>query len=125
MPIARSDRSVLGRWWWTVDRWTLGGLAVLLTLGVFLIQAASPAGAAHLGQGGFYFVERHLIQLLIGVMLLVGLSLLSPPQIRFAALLLFIAAFAMVIATFYIGVEVKGARRWLHLPGFSVQPSEF
>jgi cell division protein FtsW len=125
MPIARSDRSVLGRWWWTVDRWTLGGIAVLLTLGVFLIQAASPAGATHLGQGSFYFVERHLVQLLIGTMLLIGLSLLNPAQIRFAALILFIVALAMVVATFYIGIEVKGARRWLHLPGFSVQPSEF
>ncbi len=74
---SRSDRSVLGRWWWTVDRWTLGGIAVLLTLGVFLIQAASPAGAAHLGHGGFYFVERHLMQLLIGVMRVGVVRLLS------------------------------------------------
>lgn len=125
MPIARSDRSVLGRWWWTVDRWTLGGIALLLIFGVFLIQAASPAGASHLGQGGFYFVERHLLQLFIGVLIMVGLSLLSAPQIRGFALLLFIIAFLLVIATLYIGVEVKGARRWLHLPGLSIQPSEF
>ncbi|HVY12669.1 MAG TPA: putative peptidoglycan glycosyltransferase FtsW [Alphaproteobacteria bacterium] len=125
MPIARSDRSVLGRWWWTVDHWTLACIGVLLVLGVFLIQAASPAGALHLGQGGFYFVERHLIQLAIGVMIMIGLSLLTPAQIRVAALILFIISFALVIVTIYFGVEVKGARRWLHLPGMSVQPSEF
>ncbi|MBI3418852.1 MAG: cell division protein FtsW [Proteobacteria bacterium] len=125
MPIARSDRSVLGRWWWTVDRWTLGGIALLLIFGVFLIQAASPAGAAHLGQSGFYFVERHLLELFIGILIMVGLSLLNPGQIRFVALLLFVTAFILVVATLYIGAEVKGARRWLHLPGLSIQPSEF
>lgn len=125
MPIARSDRSVLGRWWWTVDRWTLGGIALLLILGVFLIQAASPAGAAHLGESNFYFVERHLIQLVIGVMIMIALSLLTPPQIRFVALILFLVSFALVVATLHMGIEVKGARRWLHLPGMSMQPSEF
>jgi cell division protein FtsW len=125
MPISRSDRSVLGRWWWTVDRWTLGGIAVLLTLGVFLIQAASPGTAAHLGQDNFYFVERHLFQLVIGVMVMIGLSLMTPSQIRVVALLVFVGALVMVIATHFIGVEVKGARRWIRLPGLSMQPSEF
>ncbi len=125
MVIARSDRSVLGRWWWTVDHWLLGGIALLLIIGVFLIQAASPAGALHLGQSSFYFVERHLFQLSLGVMLMIGISLLTPPQIRLAALLLFLASFLLLVATLYIGAEIKGAQRWIHLPGLSVQPSEF
>ena len=29
MAISRSDNSTLGRWWWTVDRWTLAALLVL------------------------------------------------------------------------------------------------
>ncbi|HLB79954.1 MAG TPA: cell division protein FtsW, partial [Dongiaceae bacterium] len=33
---ARTDTSVLGRWWWTVDRWTLAALAVLLSVGAVL-----------------------------------------------------------------------------------------
>jgi cell division protein FtsW len=31
----------------------------------------------------------------------------------------------MTAATMFIGVEIKGARRWISLPGMSVQPSEF
>ena len=30
MPLSRADNSLLGRWWWTVDRWTLGAIGVLI-----------------------------------------------------------------------------------------------
>jgi cell division protein FtsW len=32
---------------------------------------------------------------------------------------------ALLAATFMVGAEIKGARRWINLPGFSLQPSEF
>ncbi len=41
IAVARTDTSVVGRWWWTVDRWTLLALALLLGLGAFLTMAAS------------------------------------------------------------------------------------
>ncbi|TIX68171.1 MAG: cell division protein FtsW, partial [Mesorhizobium sp.] len=31
----------------------------------------------------------------------------------------------LMVAVLYIGVEVKGARRWVSLAGVSIQPSEF
>ena len=37
---ARTDHSIFGKWWWTVDRWTLAVLAVLMGLGIVLVQAA-------------------------------------------------------------------------------------
>lgn len=124
MPIARSDQSVLGRWWWTVDHLMLGAIALLMVLGVLLIQAASPPVAMRIGQGGYYFVERHLFQLVLAVLVMVGLSLLSPAQIRATALGFFILSFIMVVGTHFVGVDIKGARRWLHFPGLSLQPSE-
>ncbi|MFQ5351432.1 MAG: cell division protein FtsW, partial [Thermoanaerobaculia bacterium] len=38
----RTDTSVLGRWWWTVDRWMLAALATLIACGAVLLLAASP-----------------------------------------------------------------------------------
>ncbi|MDP6342603.1 MAG: cell division protein FtsW, partial [Alphaproteobacteria bacterium] len=40
---ARTDTSVVGRWWWTVDRWTLLAVGLLLLIGSLLTLAASPA----------------------------------------------------------------------------------
>ena len=39
---ARSDRTPVGVWWWTVDRWMLGAVGVLIILGVLMSFAASP-----------------------------------------------------------------------------------
>ena len=45
MAISRTDTSVLGRWWWTVDRWTLAALMALIGFGYVMMLAASPAVA--------------------------------------------------------------------------------
>lgn len=126
MTFDRTDQSIFGRWWWTVDRWQLTALAILMALGTVLITAASPPVAERIGiNDTFYFVERHLMMLVPAVLLMTGVSLLSPRGVRRVALFVFVASLALVAATLVVGVEIKGARRWIHVPGLSLQPSEF
>lgn len=125
ITFARTDSSLLGRWWWTVDRWTLAALAVLMGFGVVLVQAASPAVAERIGLDNFHFVQRHLMMLLPSAAIMVAVSLLSPRGVRRAAVLVFLAALVLVALTPVVGMEIKGARRWIHVPGLSIQPSEF
>ena len=49
LAFARTDQSPIAQWWWTVDRWTLLALAVLIGFGSLLIMAASPAVADRIG----------------------------------------------------------------------------
>ncbi len=122
----RTDHSVFGRWWWTVDRWLLGALAALIAIGTILITAASPAVAERIGiHDTFHFVERHLLMLAPALAIMVGVSLLSPRGVRRLSLGLYLASLALVAATLFVGVEIKGAQRWIHVPGMSLQPSEF
>ncbi|MCL2469458.1 MAG: putative lipid II flippase FtsW [Alphaproteobacteria bacterium] len=125
MPVARTDQTVIGKWWWTVDRWTLAAVLFLMGMGILLIQAATPAIAAHHGLHNFYFFERHVLILVPGVFLLFGISLLPSRLIqRFSAFGL--AFFLVLLAlTPFIGIEIKGATRWLDFAAFSLQPSEF
>lgn len=125
ISLARSDQSVLGQWWWTVDRWTLALIGALVVFGLVLMQAATPAVAVAKGLGNFYFVQHHLLMLVPGLIGMVGISLLSPRHLRLFAiggLLVFIVLVALTLTT---GAEVKGATRWLRFGGFSLQPSEF
>jgi cell division protein FtsW len=125
ISLARSDRSVLGRWWWTVDRWTLLALLAIMGFGILLIQAATPAVALKHGLDNFYFVERHLIMLFPALLMIFGISLMPPRRVRWLAAGLLAIFLPLLIATPFLGVEIKGATRWLHLPGLSIQPSEF
>ena len=122
---ARSDTSVLGRWWWTVDRWTLAAIGALIGFGVIMALAASPAVAERIGLDYFHFARRQMVYLPLALALMFGASLLSPVGVfRMAAITLALFAL-MVVATFVIGTEIKGARRWINLGIFSLQPSEF
>jgi cell division protein FtsW len=52
-------------------------------------------------------------------------SLQSPRMIRRLSLALFVVFTLLLAYTLVGGVEIKGARRWINLPFFSLQPSEF
>jgi cell division protein FtsW len=123
--LARTDTSVIGRWWWTVDRWSLGALILLLFFGVLMVFAASPAVAVRLNLGSYHFVQRHLIILPVGLLVIVLISLLAPKNIRRLAVVGLGVSIIMLFFTLALGAEIKGAKRWLSIFGFSLQASEF
>ncbi len=122
---ARNDTSVIGRWWWTVDRWALGALAILGAFGALLILAASPPVADRLGLDPFYFVRRQFILMPLAAFIMASVSMLSPKEVCRLAVAVFIGSLILLVATLTSGAEIKGARRWISIAGFSLQPSEF
>jgi cell division protein FtsW len=125
MALSRADNSTLGRWWWTVDRWTLGAIGVLIGFGYIMVLAASPSVAERIGDARDELILKQVLFLALAGAIVTGVSLLSPRDIRRLALIGCIIALALTAATAVVGVEIKGARRWIALPGFSIQPSEF
>jgi cell division protein FtsW len=125
MNFTRIDQSPVARWWWTVDRWTLAALAILIGFGALLTMAASPAVAERIGLDSMHFVRRQLALFPVAIALMFFISLQSPRTIKRIAIVGFIVAMVLVVLTFFVGVEIKGARRWINLPGLSMQPSEF
>lgn len=127
MAISRADTSTLGRWWWTIDRWTVAALLVLVGFGYVMVLAASPAVAERIGASSRnMFFLRQVVYLAMATGLMISVSMLSIRQVRLLAWLGLAGAIAMVAATLVMGVEIKGARRWLSVPGLgSLQPSEF
>jgi len=125
---SRTDTSVFGRWWWTVDRWLVAALGLLMLFGGLMVTTASPAVAERIGAPDTYFITRHLIFLLLSAGLMLALSMLQPRQILLlagAAFLLGLFAMVLVVGS-PLGLDIKGAKRWIRLPGLgSLQPSEF
>jgi cell division protein FtsW len=126
IQVPRDDRSVIGQWWWTVDRWSLGAILAIMAFGVLLTLAASPPAAERLGADSFMFAKRQFIFLPLALVLMLAISLVSPRHVRRLALMVFCASLILLAATFVVGIEIKGARRWINVPGLSsLQPSEF
>jgi len=125
LSLARTNTSLIGQWWWTVDRWTLAALMLLILLGILLIMAASPAVAIQHHWSSFHFIKKHIIFLVPTLGILIGISLLSLQDIKRFAFAVFIASMIGLMLTSLIGIEIKGAARWLEIGGMSIQPSEF
>ena len=125
MRITRADKSILSDWWFTVDRLMFFGLLLLMGAGLVLSLAASPPIAEKLDLESFYFVRRHAMLLLPAVAIMFAASTLTPKQIRRTSLVIFFIGIALMIAILFFGPEVKGAKRWLQVGVFSLQPSEF
>jgi cell division protein FtsW len=125
MALSRADTSTLGRWWWSVDRLTLLALAVLIGFGYVMMLAASPAVAERIHVSRDSFILKQVVFLMVAALIIVAVSLLSPKGVRRLALAGCIVALGLTALTLVAGVEIKGARRWIALPGMSVQPSEF
>src|SRR5690606_22992630 len=113
--VSRVDRGPVANWWWTIDRYFLAACLSLMGLGILLSFAASPAVAERIGLDSFHFVERQTFFMVPAVIIMIGVSFCSPREIRRYSLILLMGALLMMVAALFIGVEVKGARRWISI----------
>ncbi len=123
--VSRADRSRFAEWLWTVDHYLLAAFILLMVGGVVLSFAASPPVAERINVETFHFVKRQAMFLFPALVIMLAGSLLSPRMVRRVALAVFIVSLIMLVATLFLGSEAKGARRWISIAGFSLQPSEF
>jgi cell division protein FtsW len=108
------------------DRRLVFVVLALLAAGLILSLAASPAAASRLDlDGAFHLSWRHAGFALIALGVMAACSQADPRFVRRIALVLFVASVIALCVVALVGVEKKGARRWLELGAFSLQPSEF
>lgn len=97
----------------------------LMLLGWLNIYAAVFDDAA---RAGFSMDSRYGSQLIwMGVSVLAAVVIMLIDEIYYHILAYpsYILMLAVLLATLFIGTEVNGAKSWLRLGGFSVQPAEF
>ena len=122
--IARTDNSVLGRWWWSVDRFLLGALFALLGTGIVLSFSATPPVAERLKLETYFLIKHQIVFLLLSILVMLGVSMQSPRTIRRLCCLVLGGALVLLALVLAHGAEIKGSSRWIRIFGISVQPSE-
>jgi len=128
--LGRSDRSPLGRWFWEIDKVLLILVAVLISIGLIAVAAASPAAGQRYSGGGvsvppLYYFYRQLVWIMLAVPVMIGASMLSKATARRLSIVGAIVCLGLLFLVPMIGFEVNGARRWLDLGFTQAQPSEF
>ena len=117
--------SIFRKWFASIDQLLLFTILTLIAIGIWVSIASTPAVALKLGLSPFYFVKQHVLLIPIALIFIVCLSALQPKHIRLLSLLGYFVGIALIVCTILFGSEIKGARRWLNIFGFSLQPSEF
>ena len=93
--VSRVERGPVADWFWTIDRLFLITFVLLMGIGLMLSFAASPAVAERLNLDSFHFVKRHAIFMMPALVVMIGLSFLSPRQVRRVAMLILAASAAL------------------------------
>ncbi|MBY8974982.1 cell division protein FtsW [Rhodobacteraceae bacterium NNCM2] len=120
------DSSILGDWWHSVDRWSLGAVVGLLAIGLVLSLAASPPLAYKNDLWTYHYVARHTVFMVLSFGILASISMCSVQVVRRMGVLLFLAFWLATALLPILGTDFgKGAFRWYSLGFLSLQPSEF
>ncbi|MBF7690018.1 MULTISPECIES: putative lipid II flippase FtsW [Acinetobacter] len=96
----------------------------LLVIGTVMVASASMPYAANVQNNPFYFLERHMISIMIAMCVAFVVSRFALESWFKSIFLLWLITIALLFVTFLIGTEVNGARRWIRLGFFTLQPTE-
>jgi cell division protein FtsW len=107
-----------------MDPWLFFAATALTGVGLVMVYSAGAwLGSSTYGTWEFFLLRQGLFAAL-GMVLLLGVSRLDYRLLRRFAPHLMLGALAMLIMVLMVGSEINGARRWLRVGTFGIQPSE-
>ena len=109
-----------------IDYYLLLSVLLLVTIGLVMVYSATRNNYDLTGGDPFAVVKKQLVAVVIG---LVGMVLIMFSDYRLPDLMYQVFygvnLVLLLLVLSPLGMEIKGAKSWLNLGGFSLQPSEF
>ena len=104
------------QWWKNIDKSIFLLISLLFIIGLFFsLVSTSLIASDKLDTNSYFFFFKHLIYVLIGISLIFIFSSLNSDQLyKYSIILFFISLISLFLVPF-IGVEVKGSKRWIDL----------
>ena len=105
----------------------LSTLLLILCFGIVMVFSASYYVAMTNQGNRFHFVKRQVIMGLIGLVAMFFVTYFMDYNFfrrRIIVLLSYFGSLSLVLAVLVMGIEKKGAQRWIEIAGISFQPSE-
>ena len=112
-------------YWRNIDKNILFGFFILFFLGLFFsFSSTSSLAGERLNKTYYFFFSKHLFFTLLALFVMIIISAINTSLLQKTVVPLFILSFLLLILVPIIGVEVKGAKRWIDLYIFRLQPIE-
>ena len=112
-------------YWRSIDKKILISFLVLFFLGLFFsFSSTSFLAGERINKDLYFFFTKHLIFTLFALVTMILISVIKTELLISLVTPLFIVSFALLVLVPIIGVEVKGAKRWLDFYFFRLQPIE-
>ena len=126
-PLSRLQMSLVMPRLTRPDGWLLVAVAGLVGLGIVMVFNVSYFHAQERFGDSLMFFRKHLIAVAVGTIAMFGASRLRPELFERWANLALPATLLLLLLVLLpgVGVERGGARRWLPIGSFSLQPAEF
>ncbi len=113
-------------YWRNIDKNILFGFLILFFLGLFFsFSSTSSLAGERLNKNYYFFFSKHLIFTLSALFIMIFISAIETSLLKKMIIPFFIISFLLLVLVPIIGVEVKGATRWLDLYLIRLQPIEF
>lgn len=107
-----------------VDKPFLTAIILLLCAGIVMVATASYVHAGWRFGDNLYFIKRHLMFVVLGVIIMWGVSKVPYEIIRKWTPVIFVVSLLLLAAVLFMGSDSHGAKRWIYIGPISVQPSE-
>ena len=115
----------LVNYWRNIDKKIFFCFIILFSLGLFFsFSSTSTLAGERLNKDYYFFFSKHLIFTIVALAMMIFISLIETSFLKKFIIPSFIASFILLALVPFIGVEVKGAKRWLDLYFFRLQPIE-
>ncbi len=103
-------------WWKNIDKYIFSLILMLFFLGLFFsLVSTSLIASDKLDTNSYYFFIKHFIFIILGIIVLIFFSFLKDELLFKVSIILFVITFITLILVPFIGVEVKGSKRWIDL----------
>tara|TARA_Y100001935_G_scaffold246076_1_gene240369 strand:- start:719 stop:1846 length:1128 start_codon:yes stop_codon:yes gene_type:complete len=112
-------------YWRNIDKKIFVSFIILFFLGLFFsFSSTSSLAGERLNKDYYFFFSKHLIFTFMALVIMILISIISTHILKKMIIPLFILSFIFLALVPLIGVEVKGAKRWLDFYFFRLQPIE-
>ena len=120
-----SFKFVFVNYWRTIDKKILLCFLILFFLGLFFsFSSTSSLAGERLNKDNYFYFKKHLFFTFLALSIMIIISAIKTELLVQHATFLFIISFIFLALVPIIGVEVKGAKRWIDLYFFKLQPIE-